>query len=197
MHDLKLAWSFMQNGFLASPFQRYFPNLPVRPPDDLLPASAILYPERSILPLADILRVTSSKLSSPRVSLPVSQRTFDGTSPEQGDQSIDSSFAMSSDANLTPTTPTKALSADEMSSPDTVEVKKAKEEVIVRDIEMEPWVWANTLLAQCEDLVKHAISNPNDGPETSPNSLDPGSGSFYAERSVAEVSPCLKFRRFC
>ena len=190
MHDLKLAWSFMQIGFVASPFQRNFPNLPTGPPDDLLPATTDPHSNPYGRNLQDVLDDTLNKLSSSSgPMLPASQRTDDQASPSQWDQSIESTLAESSMAYESPT---KALSMSAASSPDVMDMKQRIEEpVVVRHVEDEPWVWANTLLEQCEELVKHAVVSKEHAISTPLIARDPGGGSLYAERSGALVSSRL------
>ena len=187
MHDLKLAWSFMQNGFVASPFQRHFPSLATAS-EDILPTSIDVYPTHTTRELAAVMSETMRRLSSPSESaLPSSQRTADYASPGQAEHSVNSSFAISSPSE---TTHTRAKSADASQSPDTVDVKKDIVKMPMRQLDEQPLVWANTLLAQCEALVERAVSGPTASGETPSDPLprrDPGGDSLYAERVTPQV----------
>ncbi len=188
MYDLKLVWSFMQNGFVASPFQRYFPRLPHASHDDLLPEAVDPYSAQSVRNLEDVLDETMSKLSaqSGEQHPPLSQKTEDDASPNQEEVSIDSSiFALPS---TTDETPTKAFSPDGPSSPDTVEMKRPDNEVIERHIQEEPLVWAKSLLVHCEGIVKHAIAGGADAIVTPLPRLHPDGESLYAERIAGQVN---------
>ena len=177
----------MRNGFVASPFQRHFPSLATAT-GDVLPTSTDPYPTHTMPELAAVMSETMRRLSSPsQAALPSSQKTADYASPRQAERSIDSSIAMSS-----PSEPShaRAGSADTAQSPDIVAAKRDVVKMPTRQLDEEPLVWANTLLAQCEALVQRAVLIPK-ASRADPNGLrfrrDPGGESLYTERVTSEV----------
>ncbi|WWC91790.1 uncharacterized protein L201_006737 [Kwoniella dendrophila CBS 6074] len=176
-HDLKLVWSFMINGFVHSTFHNHFPYLLVRPPKDYLPDDFETYSRKPIRSLEEVLKETTSELkldgkqifTTPSI---MANESLDSTGSES--LSMDMSISMihrndheDADGDLTPT---GILSDDDdddedlrsrISSPDTVEKKDytSTEEEVKRVIQKEPWVWANTLIRDLENLVKGAIGD--------------------------------------
>lgn len=205
MHDLKLVWSFMRNGFVASPFQRYFPDLPILPPDDVLPSTLHPYPIRPVRDIEIVLEETLTKLSYPsRPALLPSRRTTDGTPPAAAehsidsmpssgaasDNSVDSSLALPPSVDATPTRAYRAWSTDDSRSRETAEEKKEAEDAIMGHMEEEAWVWANTLLAQCETVIKQALEGKDIRSEDGgavPGRFDPSGDSLYDERCIDDV----------
>ena len=190
LHDLKLTWSFMQSGFVASSFQRYFPSLESRPPDDCLPSGTYSRSSRSIRQIDNAIHDTFRTLSTPpRASLDTSQRMEAVATPTQRDDSTTTSFAVSSPADITPT---KNLSLESLPSPISDERYKPADDAPLRDLKQEPWFWANTLVAQCGNLIGTATMGKSTAKSADSladfSSLDPGGASLFAERSVGKVS---------
>ncbi|OCF41363.1 hypothetical protein I317_04844 [Kwoniella heveanensis CBS 569] len=184
-HDLKLVWSFMQNGFVESSFHRHFPNLPKRPPSDCLPDDYQCYPRSAVRKLEDILKETSERIDVHALHKARGGSEFGTplTAGNGGDESNDSTASMSKSMSMSMSlvegvsdgdhegdiTPTQNLSPTEdlddlsrASSPDTVEQKDDSHPIdegeIRRSIEVEPWVWANTLVRDLEQLIKSAVT---------------------------------------
>ena len=111
------------------------------------------------------------------------------TTPVQRDDSITSSLVVSSPVDVTPT---KVFASEGSLSPDSVEGNKPAEDVVLRELKQEPWVWVNTLVVQCEDLIRSATWGVHDAmsaeSDADDSSLDLGGGSLLAERSVGKVS---------
>lgn len=84
--------------------------------------------------------------------------TVQETPPAPVEESIDSSVDMSTieDSGIIPSSPDITSSPELPSSPDTVSQKPSfKEEVEPpRILELEPWVWTNTLITSLKALVK-------------------------------------------
>ncbi|WVF72936.1 hypothetical protein IAT40_007754 [Kwoniella sp. CBS 6097] len=187
-HDLKLVWSFMQNGFVHSSFHRHFPNLLQRPPKDCLPDSAEYYPRQIVRRLSDVLKETSERLNvhqhlngrQSELGTPLTGKGEDESNDSTASMSMSMSMSMieveqeeDHEGDITPIralSPTKDLDdlISRASSPDTVEQKDvdpyatATEEEIKRFLEDEPWVWANTLVRDLNRLVKSAVAIEGD-----------------------------------
>jgi hypothetical protein len=156
-YDLKLVWAFMTNGFISSVFKLYFPDLTVRPPTDELPKVMLPITKTRPFDLAAWLRENLDKLSSCK------NKDGDVLSPLDADNSLASQF----DRSLpSPLPEGKSLRAE---SPDDDELvaegpslggmpgKHAEAKGVERRMEREPWVWANTLVRICEEVVRTAI----------------------------------------
>ena len=193
MYDLKLTWSFMQNGFLDFPRNRNFPKSLDPLSNDSQPVPEdYKFPSQSIRALDIVLHETLKQLHTPsRAPFSSTQRVDEDASTPPEEVSINSSMAMSSLADMSPTSP---LSPDDSFSPGSFEVKNNKEmsEDQVRYPEEEPMVWADSLLAHCETLAKQGIGR---GDPTFVNNtvrllaMDPSDGGLYADFDRAEV--CL------
>lgn len=136
-HDLKLAWSFMKNGFMGSKFRFNFPNDPDAK-TDVLPENVPSQRDEVPVNLDSMMRSTLARLTSSSSALELIP------SPTVPDQSFASSHG----------TPPRERTPEIMSSPDTVgsPVRRA-EEPTTRRQELEPWSWANALIAQCNDII--------------------------------------------
>ncbi|KAK8853269.1 hypothetical protein IAR55_003972 [Kwoniella newhampshirensis] len=170
-HDLKLVWSFMQNGLVHSVFHQHFPYLLIRPTKDTLPDDSVPYPRPATRALDDVLRETTGILEVSRKNGKGSSSEVD--TPSLGhDGSVDSSAEMSMSMSVSMSmameeedgegdlTPTKGMSeaGSRASSPDTVERKDdVQEDEVKRFMQQEPWVWANTAVKMCDNLIKGAI----------------------------------------
>lgn len=142
-HDLKLVWSFMKNGFVGSRFRQHFPHVP-EAKEDVLPSSAPAREAPAPVDLDAVMRATMAQLTSASAAdttpspLPVehghgSFSTFTGTPPR---------------GNGAAGTPEPFESPDTMASP-----TMHAEAPIVREQELEPWSWANGLVAQCREII--------------------------------------------
>ncbi|WWD19682.1 hypothetical protein CI109_104144 [Kwoniella shandongensis] len=194
-HDLKLVWSFLQNGFVHSVFHRHLPYLLIRPPKDLLPEQSNLYPRSATRPLDEVIKETTESLNAHHTG----GKEVDLGTPSLGNEgSVDSSADMSMSMSMSMAmenededgdgdrTPTKALSeaGSRASSPDTVERRDEQhEEEVKRFLEEEPWVWANTVVQACEDLIKGAIGSSRSAVEMKKTTNDIGMTDI---RRVAE-----------
>lgn len=173
-HDLKLTWSFLQNGFISSPFLRHFPNILKRPPDEVLPADLQPNPHRHGRPLEEVLRETMSRLLQAREAV---------ASPVPVVEESLSSQAMSESIDVEPTE-----IASVPSSPDTVDRPlPVEEQPVKRRLEKEPWVWANTLVRELERLVGGAVKSKEARGRTLAT-LDPGGEGIFVCRMVEGVS---------
>lgn len=159
--DTKLVWSFMKTTFLHSELLVHFPQqFRARPPDDLLPNGFEPNPGPRIPQLAQVMqdfldmwketeKKEDAKTPSPTEALP--------------DESIESNATRTSPvrnpwawskADVDPPSPGER-SISIPSSPDTVAEKPIVEyEPEPRELDKEPWVWANTLIADLKELVK-------------------------------------------
>jgi hypothetical protein len=150
--DTKLVWYFLKNGFVKSPLLVHLPQqFRQRPPDDLLPEGFDPNPRPMQKSMTEVLGETIRSLTgrSKREQEDIHETQTPDIRPEE---SVDSSVAMSTldESGVIPSSP------EIPSSPDTVSQKPSiKEEVEVpRVLELEPWVWANTLIASLETLVR-------------------------------------------
>ncbi|ORX40520.1 hypothetical protein BD324DRAFT_647447 [Kockovaella imperatae] len=135
-YDLKLVWSFLKAGFIDSPLQQHFHSLDK---DDYVTIPS--RPKAKPLPLDTVLRRTVHRLNGAHVSTPVRE-----LSPVNAHLSLDSSAIShddddEDDADSSP------------DSPDTVAVEHPVEDY--RNVMLEPWAWANTLLKQCRSMVSY------------------------------------------
>jgi len=122
-----------------------------KPTDDLLPDDFDANPRPAKRSMSEVLAETIRSLtgrSKPQETEPEPSRQQEQEQEVSIDSSVDMSFLDASGA--------RASSPEIPSSPDTVSQKSTiKEEVeIPRVKELEPWVWANTLVTQLKDLVK-------------------------------------------
>jgi len=137
-HDLKLTWSFMKNGFVDSRFRQHFPHVP-EAKTDVLPSSIPAPVTPAATDLDAVLRKTMVHLTSSTAA----------TDLIPSPPAFDTSFPASE-------TPTRGRTPEPMSSPDTMASpsRSARTEApIVRVQELEPWSWANALVAQCRDII--------------------------------------------
>jgi hypothetical protein len=178
-HDLKLTWAFMSSGFLESRFQRYFPPTSGSPQTlDHAPYPIPLYPGEPTRNLDTVLKETLTQLSRP-------PGVSHLTSPVPGNDSLAThldSFE-SFEASIEQDTDLDIV----LESPDSSPRKQAVEEVEVeRHWEDEPKVWAETLRAGCEELVKVAVGREDCvGVQSNPGD----NGPLSCRRVIGEV--CL------
>lgn len=169
MFDLKLVWSFMKNGFVCSKLRQNLPNVP-EAKDDVLPASV---PAKRVSPdtnLDSVMRATLTRLTAP-------------PAPE-----LLASPPVFADQSYSPhASPLRAGSVEPMSSPDTMGSPDngfRPEPPVERVPQLEPWSWANSLSAICQNVILSA--HPRDpAPPTRPDdfvAVIPG--SFLSERSI-------------
>lgn len=173
-YDLKLVWSFMVNGFVNSRFKLHFPNV-MGAADEHLPAG---FPHPAPPPATDLNAIMASTLAS--LTAPPRRGSEQIASPTPGvpDKSYNSSHA----SPLPPMSPEHPPS-----SPDTVGDNTAPPAIIEapRQRELEPWAWANSLLATCNTIVATArLRSP-----ASERGGDPllgvlPAGSFLEERVI-------------
>ena len=153
LSDTKLVWYFLKNGFVKSPLLVHVPQqFRQRPPDDTLPEGFEANPKPVSRNMSEVLAETIRLLTG-RSKRETAQETPPAPHPHEA--SIDSSVDMSTieDSGVIPSSP------EIPSSPDTVSHKPyIKEEPEdpeePRVLELEPWVWANTLIASLKALVK-------------------------------------------
>lgn len=141
-YDLKLVWSFMKNGFVSSRLKMHFPDDPSAK-DDVLSADAFKEPIPQARDLKTVMATTLGKLlAQPGAPEPIA------SPPQQ----LDYSFSPSR------VSPVRVKSPQVASSPDTVgDASMAREEPSAdRHPELEPWAWANTLVAGCNDVARSA-----------------------------------------
>ncbi|KAK4687139.1 hypothetical protein P7C73_g2981, partial [Tremellales sp. Uapishka_1] len=181
VHDLKLVWSFMINGFISSPFTPHFPNLSTKPPRDTLPPGMELYPARTIRSLDDVLEETYHLLSGetgpkePATPLPEqSSMSLEQSSPI-GDDSLEQVQEDQSDA----------------SSDRSFVAKKKEEKPSEREFAKEPWIWANSLVDECMTLVRGAGGRETGGEKD--RSMDPGAKSLVDERICDDKGSWMVF----
>ncbi|OXG13990.1 hypothetical protein C366_04983 [Cryptococcus neoformans Tu401-1] len=173
VHDLKYVWAFMENGFVKPRFRRHFPDLleRERPPQDLLPEEFIsrlgVKPEKRLL--SEVLQETLTCLKKP----PGSGSGYGSEAmPSQADQqSASQSMSMSltaagddslfrdgfgvADLSLSSSADTIAAPKDDLAHQQEADGEEG-EKTVARVLEEEPWVWANTVVEKCEELVKNA-----------------------------------------
>jgi len=151
LSDTKLVWYFLKNGFVKSPLLVHLPQqFRQRPPDDTLPGGYDANPKPVSRNMSEVLAETIRLLTGRS-----KRETVQETPPVPVEESIDSSVDMSTieDSGVIPSSP------EIPSSPDTVSHKPyIKEEPEdpeePRVLELEPWVWANTLITSLKALVK-------------------------------------------
>lgn len=171
-HDLKLVWSFLVNGFVNSRFKQHFPNV-FGAVDAVLPGSTSTPTPAAPSSLNAVLASTIAGLTvrdnvgSPVVHEPSFNSTFASPSRNgNGDH-----------AHSPP---------EEPSSPSTVgDGQPAAEGETPREPEVEPWAWANTLLATVNEMVSAAkVRQP--APPSSRDVLGEAlaAGSFQDERQI-------------
>jgi len=142
----------MKHGFVKSPLLVHMPQqFRAKPTDDLLPDDFDANPRPTKRSMSEVLAETIRSLtgrSKPQVTEPEPSRQQEQEQEVSIDSSVDMSFLDASGV--------RASSPEIPSSPDTVSQKSTiKEEVeMPRVKELEPWVWANTLVTQLKDLVK-------------------------------------------
>jgi hypothetical protein len=150
--DIKLVWYYMKHGFVNSPLLVHVPQqFRLKPTDDLLPEEFDANPRPAKRSMSEVLAETIRSLTGrprPQETEPEPSRQQDHEQEVSIDSSVDMSFIDASGM--------RASSPEIPSSPDTVSGTPAvKEEVeIPRVIELEPWVWANTLVTRLKELVK-------------------------------------------
>jgi hypothetical protein len=176
--DLKLTWAYLKSGFVDSPFNRHFPSLPEKIPNDTLPPDVPGKPSKASRKLEDVIQHTMYRLGKKQENHNEQSRADNLSSPFQQEQSADSSMALSdlSQNEVIPSSPAS-------SSGDTME-KRERVERFNRILQEEPWVWLNSLVRRCEGLIVEATQ----GKLNARLSLNPGGMTLYAERSVSEVS---------
>lgn len=150
--DTKLVWYFLKNGFVRSPLLVHFPQqFRQRPPDDILPENFDANPRPKRRSMSEVLAETIRSLTG-RSKRATETETVQETPPVQHEESNDSSVDMTvlDESGVVPSSP------DIPSSPDTVSQKPSIKEELEppRVLELEPWVWANTLIASLKTLVK-------------------------------------------
>lgn len=147
--DTKLVWHYLKNGFVNSPFLIHLPQqFRTRPTEDRLPATYEPFPSPTVRKLDDVMTETLRYLEGNAT------QGREELSPTLNEVSIDSSMMMSSPRAASPIAPS---SPEIPSSPDTVDQKSAVVEDVAeppRILELEPWVWVNTLIAGLQDLVR-------------------------------------------
>lgn len=163
----------MENGFVKPRFRRHFPDLleRERPPQDLLPEEFIsrlgVKPEKRLL--SEVLQETLTCLKKP----PGSGSGYGSEAmPSQADQqSASQSMSMSltaaeddslfrdgfgvADLSLSSSADTVAVPKDDLAHQQEADGEEG-EKTVARVLEEEPWVWANTVVEKCEELVKNA-----------------------------------------
>lgn len=171
----------MKRGFVQSPFLIHHPQqFRARPPTDRLPPTYAPNPKSTIRKLDDVLADTLCTLEgSPGTA--TDANGGEELSPVIKDTSMDSSMAMTpvGDSVELPSSP------EIPSSPDTVDAKTpAGDEPAEppRVLELEPWVWANTLISDLQDVVRSKdITDVSDDLSSWPSV----SGEQIVKRSVA------------
>lgn len=152
-YDTKLVWHFLKHGFVQSPLSVHMPaQFRAKPTKDQLPTGFEPNPKSAPRPLEQVLDEAEKSLNG---QSPTQDGQRDEMSPVIQDTSIDSSMAMTppADVSILPSSP------EIPSSPDTVGngPRDAAEEEYKeppRTLELEPWVWANTLLAGLQVALK-------------------------------------------
>jgi hypothetical protein len=171
---LKYTWAYLRGGFVESPFTKHFPSLD-KPAEDIIPHfdPANPAPKR----LEDVLQSTLAGLSRRGDSVQVTD--------EYVDQSEYSSMAMT-DAELSMS---EVVDSPESSDSEGTVERREPTKPPERVLRLEPWVWVNTLVKECESLVRCAVGG--DEGDAEGVCLDPGGSSLYAERRSEDV--CLSF----
>ena len=174
----------MKRGFTGSPFLVNHPQqFRAKPPNDRLPST---YDPNPKLPTRKLEEVLSETMKSLEESSRPGLEGREELSPLiNNDVSVDSSMAMA----MTPVNDSMALpsSPDIPSSPDTVDLKPAPSEEPgdpPRVLEQEPWVWANTLISDLQEVVR---SKDQPGGEDEGRPWASMSGGQVVQRAVAGV----------
>ena len=185
-HDIKLVWAFLKSGFVASPLTEHFPNLFVNPPKDLLDPSIFTPAPAPLRPLDDVLRDTTDRLNG--TEGPKHSPGPDAVSPSiRADESAESA------GWYKPETPedTSNVMQEIPSSPDTVdhdhETPKVAEGQADRHMELEPWVWANTLVKSCAEMIRDGSVSPSQDQLWDVAALDSGGETLFVHRKVDET----------
>ncbi|TYJ53254.1 hypothetical protein B9479_006122 [Cryptococcus floricola] len=160
-HDLKLVWSFLQNGFTQSPLRAHFPDLLERPPKDLLDEAFVqgLARKKGRRGLNEVMDETMRVLTRPR-----------GQPASRQDSHADSSIAQSMSISMAiDDPPSLDISQDQdisfasSSSHSTIADHTKQQEdpyaiqEVVRTMEKEVWVWSNSVVQECRALVTAAV----------------------------------------
>lgn len=152
------------------------------PPKDFLSEEFIarlgVKPEKRLL--SEVLEETLACLKKPPGSEYGSGSEVMPPRAEADQRSVSESMSMSLTAAAVPEEDDDSLFPDESgvadlslaSSVDTIAAPKddyayhqEEEEKLVRVLEEEPWVWANTVVKKCEELVKNAAGKEGQGME--------------------------------
>ncbi|WVQ74239.1 hypothetical protein IAR50_003835 [Cryptococcus sp. DSM 104548] len=161
-HDLKLVWSFLQNGFTHSPLRAHFPDLLERPPKDLLDEVFIQELERKKgrRSLGEVMDETMRVLTRPR-GQPTSRQD------SHADSSIAQSMSISmaiDDASSLDISQDQDISFASSSSHSTIAVHGRKQEAdpyaipeVERVMEKEVWVWLNSVVRECQALITGTV----------------------------------------
>ncbi|KIR81389.1 hypothetical protein I306_01624 [Cryptococcus gattii EJB2] len=184
VHDVKYVWAFIENGFVKSPFRRHFPDLLERerpPPKDFLSEEFIarlgVKPEKRLLSgvleetLACLKKPPGSEYGSGSGVMPSRAEADQRSAMESMSMSLTAATAEDDDDSLFPDESgvadlSLASSVDTVAAPkDDCAYHQEGEEKLVRVLEEEPWVWANTVVEKCEELVKNAAGKEGQGTE--------------------------------
>jgi hypothetical protein len=144
----------MKNGFVKSPLLVHLPQqFRGKPPDDLLPAEFDPNPKPIQRSMSEVLAETVGLLTGRSKASGTDAPGSTAGRQRDFDESVDSSVAMTSMGDGS--TAHRASTPEIPSSPDTVSQSPTfKEDFQPRVLELEPWVWANTLIAKLTTLVK-------------------------------------------
>ena len=155
MHDVKSVWMYLKSGFNDPPLANHFPG-PVDPVD--LPSE--LYAQQPVKPLDfdETVRVTLNKLDGSTSSIIETPAPPTTSTPKKSDDSIDSSN-LDMTIEMEEDDPSFLSRRSSFSSSGTAE-RKIPEAVQIRKPELEPMVWAKSLLESC----KGVFTSPQSGP---------------------------------
>nr|ODN91736.1 hypothetical protein L203_00987 [Cryptococcus depauperatus CBS 7841] len=158
-YDLKLVWSFMQNGFVNSPFRYHFPDLLDRPPKDQLPNEIVtkLNERPQLKSLNQALREMITCLQK----MPGNDKqSANMSATDNQNLSMSLSLVMEDVSESFALGPNDSVDLSFASSIETVAQRDRLEEEpkSVRLLEKEPWVWMNSVIKSCETLIREVVT---------------------------------------
>ncbi|RXK35659.1 hypothetical protein M231_07089 [Tremella mesenterica] len=172
-YDVKTVWSFLTHGFLGSTLSSYFPQGATKLSDPL-PVEASTQSSVSSTSLKDVLKTTLQGLSHH----PEGSAGIFASPPMPQEESFTSSHILSSPEP----TPAEAEISTRASSPDSIDPENRRqegEEVIEREIESEPWIWATSLVERCEGLIRSAVEAKSGPLRSTKKWQDPGGNTTW------------------
>lgn len=207
--DTKLVWSFIKTGFVHSPLLVHLPQqFRTRPPDDLLPTGFDPNPrspepqlQQVMRSFLDLWKASEHEKKEERHKTPPPGNRQEESLLSSGSHMSASERPWAKGDDISPRAAREqSVSISIPSSPDTVAEKPVVEyEPEPRVLDQEPWVWANTLIANLQDLVKSKDVGA-DAPTGWPaiegvlmDSYTAGSGLHFTAVIDPAQSTCMSF----